>query len=218
MCGSGVVLLMHRWQYHFMPTRGIIGFKCNGTYKIAMIPLATSPDGMGWDFAELVRKTNKNNDWNNLMKVCTDLKVLDGEELEKMGKKDKKLEKEVDLFNQWSFLPFNAKEKKFESLIDATITGKVKTWVDGSYFTKDSRWCEYGYVLNLDDQSLDLFRGNFNEPPPIGNPFGNELVEEEPPGVKTYPITLVKKVKFKDVPKKIPENWVSKIYGEDEEE
>lgn len=200
-----------------MTTRGVLGLKCNGTYKIASFRLAASPDGLGWEAAHFAQEMNEKKGWKKLKDICTILPVVDENDAKVPGKEYYK--KEFEPFATRVALMMNEKGK-IESLLEGTFNGKVKKWVDGSDFVNYATFCEYGYMLDLDDGNLELFKGKSQEKPPSDNPFGNKKSKEAyDNGQRDYPITLVAKIKFDDIPKgKIPEYWVSKFFGEAEDE
>lgn len=45
--------------------------------------------------------------------------------------------------------------------------------IDGIDFIKDSLFCEYAYIINLDDEVLEFWKG-FQKTPQKGNRYGTE--------------------------------------------
>jgi hypothetical protein len=78
---------------------------------------------------------------------------------------------------------------------------KAGVMIDGHEFVRDSLFCEWGYILNLDDKVLEVYRG-FQETAHNKGRFAKtpKLVEEGRDGKKRdYSIALVKKIRFTDL-------------------
>ena len=66
-------------------------------------------------------------------------------------------------------------------------------------FVGDSLFCEYAYVLDLDEEVLELYRG-FNKK---GLPKKQKRFRQYPKQDKYYPVRLVKEVEFRKVTQKL---------------
>ena len=63
-------------------------------------------------------------------------------------------------------------------------------------FAYDSLFCEWAYVLDLDSEVLEVYRGFQKEPHESGRFFGGETVEREN---KYYPIRCDHKIPFSEI-------------------
>ena len=61
-----------------------------------------------------------------------------------------------------------------EDFLSRLYNGKIKNTNTDSEFIKDSLFCEYAYIINLDSMKLEFYNG-FQKKPQIGNRFGVEL-------------------------------------------
>lgn len=65
-------------------------------------------------------------------------------------------------------------------------------------FAKDSLFCEYAYVLNLDTDELEIFEG-FNKEPLTNKDRFYNTEKNDYNGL--HPVKLIRKIKFKDITK-----------------
>jgi hypothetical protein len=70
---------------------------------------------------------------------------------------------------------------------------------DGIDFIKDSLFCEWGYVINLDDEVLEVYRGFQTEP--HKNRYTDYVYESG--GETYYPCKLIKFLPLNDIPNDI---------------
>lgn len=70
---------------------------------------------------------------------------------------------------------------------------------DGNDFIKDSLFCEYGYILNLDESNLEIYRGFQHSPHTLGR-YAVASMEEDNIGSKYYPCALVETFSFDNLP------------------
>lgn len=66
--------------------------------------------------------------------------------------------------------------------------------IDSVAFAGDSLCCEYGYLINFDDETLEVYKG-FNENPAVGRFANFDRRHNE-----YYPITLVGKYPWSSLP------------------
>jgi len=73
------------------------------------------------------------------------------------------------------------------------LEGRDVDWEDGRAFLQNSLYCEWAHVLNLDDLTLDVYRG-FQEMPTPSNPLGiskNRFGYYPVKRIATYPIAEI---------------------------
>lgn len=66
--------------------------------------------------------------------------------------------------------------------------------IDSSEFIKDSLFCEYAYIVNLDTGMLEFWKG-FQKSPQEGNRYGEELSDDDFP---YYPCRLALEIPLTD--------------------
>ena len=83
-------------------------------------------------------------------------------------------------------------------LMMKTELGKSFSYKDNAGFITDSLMCEYGYVLDLDEEELDYYIG-FQKKPQKGNRYGEEITYTSEKMENYYPCKLVARFSFKYV-------------------
>lgn len=87
----------------------------------------------------------------------------------------------------------------FYSLRDSWNNGKKETLIDNdTEFLKDSLLCEWAYIINLDTNELEIYKG-MNKGKPVGR-FKNVPKNVE----KYYPVSLVGLIPLNDLPPELP--------------
>lgn len=82
-------------------------------------------------------------------------------------------------------------------ILKRIYNGKAKELKDSSAFASDGLYCEWGYVLDLDNDILEIYVGS-DEPTPKGQRFSDFPVLKYNIDCNYYPIQLVQKIKFED--------------------
>ena len=76
-------------------------------------------------------------------------------------------------------------------------------------FIKDSLFCEYGYIINMDTKKLEMYEGFQKKPDKRkSNRYGTENERGY------YPCRMVKAFPLD----KIPDDWMAKAFPRDEDE
>lgn len=70
---------------------------------------------------------------------------------------------------------------------------------DSSYFAADSLFCEWAYVIDLDNEMFEVYKGFINKPLGKNQRF-KYLEKEMKPDDMYYPIRCAKKYKFEELP------------------
>ena len=138
-----------------MSTRGAIGFEKDGNKKITYNHFDSYPTGLGVQVAEFVR-TNDIED----MRFYFD-KI-------KMVKPDSKPSK-ANIQQYQRFLDMNVSDKTptdwycllrhSQGDLNVYLHGGVTHMIDNHDFLNDSLFCEWAYIVNLDNETLDIYRG-----------------------------------------------------------
>ena len=175
-----------------MSTRGLYGIRKNGIDKLTYNHFDSYPEGLG----KKVVKFCLGNDEKTLHKFFDLIEVVDGndaptkEQVEyctSLGLDDTGVG-EQSLYD-WYCLIRNL-QGDF-CLYQKLVEGHNRIYmIDGIDFIKDSLWCEYAYIINLDDNVLEFYQG-FQTEPQEGNRYGTESTYEGFDGTKLYPCKLV---------------------------
>lgn len=191
-----------------MSTRGTISFRINGEDKLAYNHSDSYPSGLGEDFVQQVKELIK--DPEKLKTQVQNLRMVSKKSSAPTVEDIKKLSRWTDLnvseqsTSDWYCLLRNSQG----SLIDILKCGYM---LDAEGFILDSLFCEYAYILNLDDGIVEFYKGFQNKKHNKGR-YGQltnppKYAGQEPyygcALVGTFPMD------------KIPENWMEKLFPND---
>jgi hypothetical protein len=140
-----------------MGTRGIWGFHKDGKDKLTYNHYDSYPDGLGvvmitFAMAHPIEELNK---------ICDRIKLV--KEGSKPTVENIKHYMRVGAFNgsvssgsqdDWYCLLRNAQFNP-----EAYASGDIIHMIDNHDFIKDSLFCEWGYIINLDTNKLEIYRG-----------------------------------------------------------
>lgn len=159
-----------------MSTRGVYGFRKDGVDKITYNHADSYPDGLGHD----------------ILGLCRDLSIKDLNKLydllEMVSEDSTPTNEQIKMCKKYGYADFNVSSRSetnwycllrrlqgnFEALKIAVEEDKHIYMIDSHDFIKDSLFCEYGYIVNLDSESLEFWLG-FQREPDETNRYGTEL-------------------------------------------
>lgn len=72
------------------------------------------------------------------------------------------------------------------------IDGSLNHFIDSTYYLKDSLFCEWAYIINFDNETLDVYEGNQTRPD-SNNPLGQKIAHAIN-GENYYPMKCIKRV------------------------
>lgn len=141
-----------------MGTRGVFGFHKNSVDKIRYNHYDSYPSGLGKDVKEFVTKhIDELND-------ISDRIVLVDNKHPPTKKQIKECEKYTDLsVSEQSTKDWYCLLRGAQDNLEAYADG-LKYMEDGADFIKESLFCEWGYVINLDTNRLEIYKGFQNHP------------------------------------------------------
>lgn len=156
-----------------MSTRGLYGFRKNGIDKCTYNHFDSYPSGLGCD----VVKFCANNSVEDLKLFFDNIELVSEEsrptahqirECQIAGYVDLSVSSQSN--NDWYCLLRNLQGnfKEYQKCID---DGNKLYMTDGIDFIQDSLFCEYAYIINLDDEVLEFYEG-FQKEPQVGNRYG----------------------------------------------
>lgn len=181
-----------------MGTRGVIGFRIDDKDKVMYNHMDSYPEGLGIQLLEEmddiisldVSKTVKETRINKLKENVRNIRLIKEEE-EKLSPLD------IDWAKQHGFANFDVggKEISWYQLLrgmQGNLIGCLKhsVMLDANDFIKDSLFCEWGYIINLDSLELEVWKGFQNEPTK-GNRYGEGVSYISHRGDHYYPCKKV---------------------------
>lgn len=188
-----------------MGTRGAYGFHKGGVDKIAYNHWASYPTVLGADVAAFVcQHTDEemNTIFDRIILVATKEKPTGDQIAECMPFFDGNVSEQTP--EDWYCLL-----RKAQGNLEA-YAGGLRYMVGKADFLKDSLFCEWGYVINLDEGVLEVYRG-FQKAPSKNryyNPFGKDdyyncaLIREVPFATiretPTYMATLEEEIEHEE--------------------
>jgi hypothetical protein len=140
-----------------MGTRGVCGFRLHGTDYLTYNHFDSYPSGLG---NEMIRQWNtytslsRDDALPGLALLLASVKVVDeaasptAEEAERLKPYHENVSSGGDFYSYLRGLQGNP--------IAMVASG---FWIDSTAFVKDSLFCEWGYVYNLDDNVFEVYRG-----------------------------------------------------------
>ena len=187
-----------------MSTRGAVGFHVHGIDKITYNHSDSYPSGLGQDVLDFLTKYLRKGTVSGLRKKAAKIEIID-DSVRATPEQQIKYREYADTgvstgdLAEWYVLLRNL-QGDLKGYLDAGVI------VDGSDFLKDSLFCEWAYIINLDDETLEVYRG-FNKKPNGKGRYakGATLPPPDENGYKYeyYPVTLYKKYNLDNLPEEI---------------
>lgn len=166
-----------------MGTRGLFGLVAGEKEKVSYNHYDSYPEGLGVSMLGAAKRISS--DFENYLERAKKLQLVSDKE----GAKK----------------PTAAQITKLERFSDAGVSsGQATEWyvllrslqgdilgtldagfmIDGHLFAQDSLFCEYGYVINFDDRTLECYRGfvTSTDPPPKGRFYKKANTDPYVPG------------------------------------
>ena len=156
-----------------MGTRGIYGYRKNKQDKLMYNHYDSYPEGLGQNMLEYI-KMYSNKEIND---ICDSIKFVEKD-------KNWNLSREMETRIQ-------SREVYLSSFHeDSTIL-----MPEDNNFIKDSLFCEWGYIVNLDTDCLEVWIG-FQKFPQKNNRYGRKKISDG-----YYPCRLIAEIPFDDLRK-----------------
>lgn len=163
-----------------MSTRGLMGHKLNGQYHGTYNHDGSYPAGLGKKVIDFILLMNKAEKWEQLINKLPQMQIID-ENKDALPELAEHYEQKFGSGGLWGHSKaewYNLLRKLQGTGYYWAITeGMLEHMPDNIDFIRDSLFCEYAYIINLDDMTLELYCGWQKKMPP-NSPFkrlkGNE--------------------------------------------
>lgn len=138
-----------------MGTRGTLGFVIDGEEKLAYNHFDSYPDGVGVD---VLKWASEVTNWETIGKLARDLKLVTTDDPEPT---QEQIEQLIKYHNESVSTGYPT---EWYSLLRHT-QGDPRAILEAGYmedargFPLDSLFCEWGYVVDLDNETLEVYRG-----------------------------------------------------------
>ena len=191
-----------------MGTRGLWGFRYQKKDKLTYNHYDSYPTGLG----EIIRKFVEEHSVAELKKIATKIELVD--------KDTKPTKTQIQNCAKWTDLTVSnqSTEDWYCLLREAqgspeSYASDLKYMIDSKEFIKDSLFCEYAYIINLDTEKVEFYIGFQNTPQknryktttaeikkmnkenPVGEPYYNCKLHMEIP-IKEFrktPMTMLER-------------------------
>lgn len=169
-----------------MGTAGFIGFVVDGTEKIAYNHWDSYPEGLGKDVLKWLRHVHL----GGARRLAGELRVV-GSGSAPTAEDVERLRDYADLgvgsqsIDDWYVL-LRRTQGNPAAMLDAGVIE------DASEFPADSLYAEWGYIIDFDAQSFEVYKG-FQKEPHTGERFSNRTMPERAGGLSAtyYPVRCV---------------------------
>lgn len=176
-----------------MGTRGIMGFRVNGIDYLSYNHFDSYVSGLGVDMKNDIMSMV--GDWGlEQLKEKAKRVRLVTEEVTPTPEEIKSLAEHTDLkvssqtTDEWYTVL-----RELQGNLKGTISAGYM--IDGHSFVNDSLFCEWGYIANLDKETLEVYKGFQTNPHSNGR-----YALPESDGREYYPISLITTIPFADLP------------------
>ena len=173
-----------------MGTRGIYGFRKNEVDKLTYNHYDSYPEVLGRNIVEFIG----NHTIEELNKIYDKIIMVDNESIP-TEEQIKECEKYTDLsVSQQTTQDWYCLLRDTQGDLSA-YDDDLKYMIDNADFILDGLFCEYGYIINLDTNRLEIYRGGQKEIDPTNRYTIEDEVAEENMGY--YPCKMVAEIDLK---------------------
>jgi len=155
-----------------MGTRGIYGLRKNGKDKLTYNHYDSYPDWLGRNILTFIA-----NNKEKLNEVYDNIILVDGDTTP--------TQEQIEACKQYTDLSVSEQSTKDWYCLLRDMQGDLTPYLDKKCymindedFIKDSLFCEYGYIINLDENVLEFYLG-FQKTPTKDNRYGIEVVDKD---------------------------------------
>lgn len=185
-----------------MTTSGLIGFRYREKDKLAYNGSKSEPDMLGLKILHEIRNVSS---WNKVKDRVRDLITIP--EIRPLDESTALAETELmrhfpDL--EYKLAPRNVHQlyKPLQGSLSPYLGGRLTFMPDASDFIHDSGFCKWAYVLNLDTDQFEVWKGNQREPDHEDNRWAEEenRYGKEMNQMGCYPCAMVRRYDLNELP------------------
>jgi hypothetical protein len=185
-----------------MGTRGAVGFRIDGADKLTYSHFDSYPDALGEDFVKQVREMVK--DPKLAEKVRALAAIEEGQE---------PTAEDIERCKPYTNLSVSKQSTKDWYCLTRGAQGnlaailEVGKWELANEFINESLFCEWAYILNLDDKTVEFYRG-FNKDPKAPGRYAAHVEKDHRPSREPY---CGCKLLLTFPMDNIPKDWLKKV-------
>ena len=197
-----------------MGTRGAWGFRVDGQDKLTYNHFDSYPDGLGRSLLEQLgkRREARSSDWiENLKTQVRKLRIVHETD-------DEPSDADRDNLQEFCDPRVGSGGSGWYSLLrhtqgDMELTLRSGVMIDHNNFMLDSLFCEYAYVINLDESTIEMYKG-FQTKPHTDGRYASNTPHEDRKSAEYYPVKLMATFPLTD----IPHDWMDKVDPPEDDE
>ena len=180
-----------------MGTRGAIGFRLDGKDKVTYNHFDSYPSGLG---ADILSELSGIKNWDNVKDAVRAITFVN-EEVPPTQTQIEQCREFTDLGvgdqseTDWYCLLRNA-----QGSLAPYIDGRLPFMADNQGFLLDSVFCEYAYIVNLDDMVLEFYKG-FNKDNKAAGRYASKHRTRKGEAPDYYGVVLMDTMPLTDLPK-----------------
>jgi len=200
-----------------MGTRGALGVYIDGQTKATYNHSDSYPDGLGKDMVDAVRKImgdpSRGLEWLKTKARAIQLWPDNTPATPEL----------IDRLRRYADTSVSTRAVKEVYVLTRKMQGDIEAYLDaefmengGERFMGDSLFCEYAYIVNLDDGILEFYKGFQSKPHEEGR-YANLPIDTEQQGrinQQYYPVALVGSFPLDA----IPDDWEQQLFPRDDDE
>lgn len=196
-----------------MGTRGLMAFAVDGELKGTYNHFDSYPSGLGQDLVDFIQENelDKVREQARALKVVSeDTPPTDGDIARLSAYHDSGVS--TGSPREWYSLLRHTQGNAAATLESGVI-------IDGNDFARDSLFCEWGYVIDLDSEMFEIYQGFQKEPHEEGRFAHLEPIKDENYAIagRYYPIKLVAAYSLREIPPDVMNKLEEELYGEDDD-
>lgn len=178
-----------------MGTRGLFGFLCDNRLKMMYNHFDSYPSHLGVEAIRAIQRINlqlAKTRINNIRLITHDYE-LNQDDINKHKKFANTNVSTHDLTEPYCLL------RKLQGNFLAYLNGEADLMIDSLDFARDSLFCEWAWIINLDDKILEVYRGFQHNKHNCGRfaMFAPLCLDRRPN--QYYPIKLIRTITFKHI-------------------
>jgi len=181
-------------------TAGAYGFASNTKIKLTYNHFDSFPEGLGREIVAFIRKVEEDKGWATLRFKVDDLVMVDenAKMTEDEARKYFPRKKSFPKLPTWYEAIHNYQNGK---ILPAIMSGEVNHMTDAKTLPKNSMFCHFVYIIDLNEMSFDVYIGQQK------NADNNSYFGKDKNDEGYYPCKFVATWNLSDIPK----DWEKQI-------